>query len=113
MFNFFKDFFLGKKFKISAAKTMEYEKIKTVFRELPSELIPQTVVTGDDFKRLVMEIPFFFQWKSNKIKTNNLAIPTIAYQWFRSGGTWKEMDDYEAVSRHGMLHGKKMRLCLT
>jgi len=112
VFEFFKNLFFGKAFKISASKIAEYEKIKATFQSFPSKSIPETVVVGDDYKRLRMEIPGPFQYKSNKTERPNLAIPTIAYQWFNKGNTWGEIEDYETILKYGMLHGGKRRLCI-
>lgn len=116
MINFFKNLILdllyGKRLGISAQKIEEYKVVKDALKVLADNpYMPAVVVTEDNYDKIIRKLPWYFQHtQMGFADTRNLVIPAVVYQFFLSGGTWKEIEEYDSVLRYGMFHGKKRRL---
>ena len=111
--NLILDFCYGKKFKIRAQRIEEYKEGEIAFLAISTPLIDsvqKTVITGDDFKKISSEIPFVYQYRGPTDLKDSLVVPVVAMQYFKNGGTWTEIEEYNAVKNHGMLYGKRRRL---
>ena len=109
MINFFKnlvlDFFLRRKFKISARKIKKYKKAKLVFETFL--LDSGVVVTGDDYRKIKDDIPSLYQYEKDDLtETDHLIVPEIILHFLRNGGTWNEIDKCGAVLKHNTFYSK-------
>ena len=113
MINFLKnlvfDFFLRRRFKISAQKIKKYEKAKHAFETFLRD--SGVFVTGDDYRKIKDEVPSLYRYERSDLpETDHLVIPAAVYLFLLNGGTWKEVEEYDTALKHGMFHGKKGRL---
>ena len=110
--NFILDFFYGKRLGIDTQRVKKYRMVVTAFKALAADpSMPATIVTGDTFDRVMRDLPYRFHFmQENFSHVRHLVIPAIAYQFFLSGGTWKEIDEYNMVLEYGMLHNQKRRI---
>ena len=115
--NLILDFCYGKKFEVSKRKIEEYFDVDIAFQALGISLHesslpigPVEVITGNDFRKISKNIPFYYQYRKANLKEEHLIIPSVVFHFFMNGGTWNEIEEYNAVKNHGMLYGKKRRL---
>ncbi|MCK4819809.1 hypothetical protein KA005_28855, partial [bacterium] len=111
MINFLKNFILdllyGKRLEVDERMIWRYGVIEAAFKAFINDpSMPAVVVTGESCDRISKDIPYSLCYMQGDLADiRHLVMPAIVYQFFLSGGTWKEIDEYNTVLEYGMLHG--------
>ncbi|MBE9572713.1 MAG: hypothetical protein IMF11_18970 [Proteobacteria bacterium] len=109
--NLIPDLLYGKRLGVDEHMIWRYGVIEAAFKAFVDDpSMSAVIVTGDNCDRIMRDIPCRLHYMQGNVKGSHLVIPAVAYQFFLSGGTWKEIEEYNAVKKYGMLHGKKRRL---
>jgi len=112
MLNFLKKIIHGKEFRINISRLMELKEIKTLLNSMPHYIIDECILKGAEAQMVASKLRVQQRWTKTNIKENNIVLPKKVAEFFLKGDSLKELDSYNCVLTHGMLHGEKRRLVI-
>ena len=96
----------GRRFKVTASQEDKYSLIITAYRKMEKGYGHFATITDDAYIRLIIQRQT--PWKIYRIE--QVVLPRVIYEFLMTGGSLKNVRDFESVRDHRMLNGKKRRL---
>ena len=108
------DFVRGfKKYEVSAKKILEFGSVEIALKQMPVCDDCITVTDMSEVEKIEKQLPINYRFVDTKIDQPNIVVPKQFFKFFKNGGSFRDIEKFNAVFNYGRFAGKKHRLIIT